>query len=107
MIEKYEIPAAERTGLSHEDWLRKKRSLNAMQPGQSYRREIRNTSSKQNFGPTIKEDFEWVSENCPACIPKVRVIKGFQEYTKLLESIIRKKLGNEFLPKRPEELKDF
>ena len=102
IAEIYEMPRAKEEGKTRQQWLRGEEIKRAEK---TKRRVIKTAPTVQTFGPKIEKDFEWQDEQCPHCLSKITVIKAFQEYTRLLEGMIRENIGGEKLPERPLALK--
>lgn len=121
VIEKYEMPLAAAQGLTHEQWILQKRK------GKRHERIIVPLETgKQKTGPTIEKDFTWIKdkdatrdaqerakkkqiriqENSQE-YPTSMIVQGFQKYAAELEAIIRKNLGDKFLPERPPAIRNL
>lgn len=101
---KYERPLAQQVGLSHEDW---QRQQSIRSNGERKRREVTPVNTKQEFGPNIEHDFSWKHVRCSLCQAKIEVIKAYEEYVEKLESVVLDRVGRQYLPCRPEAIKNL
>jgi len=101
--EKYVIPQAKAAGMSWKEWHRKRQD-ERVKTRSTKRRTTREAPKDQKVDPKIGRDFDWRTEQCSSCVLKIEIIAAFQEYTSQLEELIRERLGEGVLPKRPKIL---
>lgn len=106
VAQKYEEPSAKAADISPEQW-RRQRSANAR--GTSLRRRVVDVDGAKQSPDSapIKQEFEYEREiPCVFCKEKLAIIEAWECYAEELETVIRKHLGREKLPKKPQLLRE-
>ncbi len=108
-MQKYEEPRAKAEAVSLEEWRRRR---SARTRGTALRRHVvdvgvRSPSSKTGEGARVEQDFVWKREMCASCKEKLEIIEAWQHYAEELETVIRKHLGRQKLPKKPKLIKEM
>lgn len=105
VVQKYEEPRAQAEAVSLEEW-RRQRQVNMR--GTALRRSVVNVGVQgptHDGGPRVEQDFAYRRELCSACKEKLSIIEAWQHYAEDLETMIRKHIGRQRLPPKPELIK--
>lgn len=111
VADKYEKAQAQKAGTSREEWIRRKegrrKKQEPLRPGQRKRRVSREAFGDQQYGPHIEHDFDWKTEQCSACIVKVKLIEDFIIYVEELKEFIKARHGEGAIPLAPPSIHDL
>lgn len=101
IIERYEKPAAKKSGTSHENWLKKKVRVGKKTTHFSTTVEA---PVLQEQTPRVQHDYEWKQDACIHCGAKIQTIKDLLAHLRTLERFIAEKIGESEVPERPTNL---